>query len=210
MIYEMRTYTLQPGKVAEFEERFEKRQPAREKHSKLGAFFHTDFGMLNQVIHIWPYESLAHRTEVRASMAADPELAAAGGGGPSLIVQQESEICIPAPFMRPLGGGQKLGEFYEMRYYTFLPGVMNDLIDAWGEAMPKREEYSPLAAGMHTELGGLNKWIHIWPYKSMEEREQVRAQTRADGIWPPQGAWRGSMLKQENKLLIPASFSPMH
>ena len=38
MIYEVRTYTLRPGTVAEFEERFAKRLPLREKHSKLGAF----------------------------------------------------------------------------------------------------------------------------------------------------------------------------
>ena len=46
MIYEVRTYTLRTGPVAEFEERFTKRQPLREKHSRLGAFWHTDFGPL--------------------------------------------------------------------------------------------------------------------------------------------------------------------
>jgi heme-degrading monooxygenase HmoA len=35
MIYEVRTYTLRPGTVAEFEERYAKRLPLREKHSKL-------------------------------------------------------------------------------------------------------------------------------------------------------------------------------
>ena len=38
MIYEVRTYTLRTGAVPEFEERYEKRLPARLKHSKLGAF----------------------------------------------------------------------------------------------------------------------------------------------------------------------------
>ena len=33
MLYEVRTYTLRPGTVAEFEERFAKRLPLREKHS---------------------------------------------------------------------------------------------------------------------------------------------------------------------------------
>jgi hypothetical protein len=36
MIYEVRTYTLRPGgAVAAFEERFAKRLPLREQHSKL-------------------------------------------------------------------------------------------------------------------------------------------------------------------------------
>ena len=38
MIYEVRTYTFRAGTVAEFEERFAKRLPLREKHSKLGPF----------------------------------------------------------------------------------------------------------------------------------------------------------------------------
>ena len=41
MIYEVRTYTLKPGSVAKFEENFGKALPARQKYSKLGAFWHT-------------------------------------------------------------------------------------------------------------------------------------------------------------------------
>ncbi|HZA22731.1 MAG TPA: NIPSNAP family protein [Dehalococcoidia bacterium] len=208
MIYEMRTYTLKPGKVAEFEERFAQRLPYREKHSPLGAFWHTEFGPLNQVIHVWPFENLQHRQEVRDAMAKDPDLQRMRGT--DLIANQESEICIPAPFMRPLGGDQELGNYYEMRSYTFLPGAIPGLIESWAKAIPQREEYSPLAAGMFTELGGLNKWIHIWPYQSLEDRNRIRAETRQSGAWPPGGSYRESMIRQENKMLIPAAFSPMH
>jgi hypothetical protein len=100
MIYEVRTYTLRPGTVAEFEERYEKRLPLREKHSKLGAFFHTEFGPLNQVVHIYPYDDLQHRTRVRAALAQDTARNQMPGGG-DLIVAQEAEIVNPAPFMRP-------------------------------------------------------------------------------------------------------------
>ncbi len=209
MIYEVRTYTLKPGSVAQFEENFAKALPARQKYSKLGAFWHTDFGPLNQVIHVWPFEDLQERKAVRDSMAADTELEQFRPAS-GVIVAQESEIYIPAPFMRPLGGDQALGNFYEMRTYTFLPGAMPALLESWAEAVPHREEYSPLAAGMYSELGGLNKWVHIWPYQSPEERNSIREESRKGGHWPPQGSYRESMIKQENKMLIPASFSPMH
>ncbi|GIT70042.1 MAG: hypothetical protein Ct9H300mP27_11460 [Chloroflexota bacterium] len=32
-----------------------------------------------------------------------------------------------------------------------------------------------MAAGMFTELGGLNKWVHIWPYKTLGDRDRIRA-----------------------------------
>ena len=82
MIYEVRTYTLRPGgAVAEFEERFAKRLPLREKHSKLGAFWHTEFGPLNQVIHVYPYDDLAQRTRVREALAKDTARAQIPSGG---------------------------------------------------------------------------------------------------------------------------------
>ena len=77
MFYEVRTYTLRPGTMAEFEERYAKRLPLRQKHSKLGAFWHTEVGPLNQVIHVYPYESFEQRTAVREAMANDTALAAA-------------------------------------------------------------------------------------------------------------------------------------
>ena len=208
MIYELRTYTLKPGSGPEFEERFTKRQPFREKHSKLGGFWHTEFGPLNEVVHIWPYESLQHRQDVRDAMAKDTDLQRMRGS--DLITNQVSEIYIPAPFMRPLGGDQALGNIYEMRSYTFLPGAMTGLLESWTKAIPQREEYSPMAAGMFTELGGLNKWVHIWPYESIGDRDRIRAETVKAGIWPPGGEYRDLMVKQENKIMAPASFSPMH
>src|SRR5258708_17657751 len=102
MLYEVRADALRPGTVAEFEERFAKRLPLREKHSKLGAFWHTEFGPLNQVIHVYPYEDLQQRTAVRAAMAQDTALSQLPGGG-DLIAAMESEIMNPAPFMRTLG-----------------------------------------------------------------------------------------------------------
>ena len=48
MIYELRTYTLKPGSVPEFEERFAKRKPLREKHSKLGGL------LAHRVRHVEP------------------------------------------------------------------------------------------------------------------------------------------------------------
>jgi hypothetical protein len=119
MIYEVRTYTLRPGgAVAEFEERFAKRLPLREKHSKLGAFWHTEFGPLNQVIHVYPYDDLHQRTAVRAALAQDTARQQLPGGG-DLMVAQESEIMHPAPFMHPLGSRDYgTGNVYEMRTYT--------------------------------------------------------------------------------------------
>ena len=206
MIYEVRTYTLQPGSVAQFEENFAKALPAREKYSKLGAFWHTDIGPLNQVIHVWPYESVDERNAIRAEASQDPDWPPKNP--PEMYVTLSSDIYIPAPFMRPMGGGQELGNIYEMRIYTYKNGSMPEVLKRWGAAIPHREEYSPCAAAMYSDLGSLNKWMHVWPYKDMEDRNKVRAEASQNEHWPP--PTREFLLSQENKMLIPAAFSPMH
>ena len=207
MIYEVRTYTLRAGAVAEFEERFAKRKPLREKHSKLGAFWHTDFGPLNQVIHAWPYDDLRHRTAVREAMAKDTELERLPGGR-DLIVAQEADIMIPAPFMHALGSRDYgTGNVYEMRIYTYAPGEIKAVLEAWGKAVPARDKLSPLAACWTSELGGLNKFVHVWVYPDVNARTRIREESRKGGQWPPQAGVRP--MRQENKLLIPASFSPL-
>ena len=206
MIYEVRTYTLQPGSVAQFEENFAKALPAREKYSKLGAFWHTDIGPLNQVIHVWPYESVDERNAIRAEASQDPDWPPKNP--PEMYVTLSSDIYIPAPFMRPMGGGQELGNIYEMRIYTYKNGSMPEVLKRWGAAIPHREEYSPCAAAMYSDLGSLNKWMHVWPYKDMEDRNRIRAEASTSEHWPP--PTREFLLSQENKMLIPAAFSPMH
>ena len=209
MIYEVRTYTLRPGgAVAEFEERFAKRLPLREKHSKLGAFWHTEFGPLNQVIHVYPYDDLAQRTRVREALAKDTARAQIPSGG-EFVVEQEAEIMNPAPFMHPLGSRDYgTGNVYEMRTYTYASGDIPKVLEGWSTAIEAREKFSPLAACWTSELGGLNKFVHIWVYKDLNERTRVREASRqSGGAWPPQTGVRP--IRQANKLLVPAAFSPV-
>jgi hypothetical protein len=60
--------------------------------------------------------------------------------GREFVVAQEVEIMTPAPFMRPLGsrdyGG---GNVYEMRTYTYAPGDIPKVLEAWAKAIEARE-----------------------------------------------------------------------
>jgi len=205
MIYEIRTYTLKPGQIPEFEKRFEASLSVRLKYSELAAFWHTEVGPLNQVIHVWPYEDLQQRTEIRARLAQEP------GWPPmasELLLFMESGIYIPAPFSPKLGGGQKLGNIYEMRIYQYQPGSIPTVIERWREALQGgRLHLSPLAACMSSEIGQLNVWIHIWPYADLNERARIREESGKLSTWPPKA--REFLVSQQTKILIPASFSPM-
>ena len=203
MIIEMRTYRLKPGSTPEVEKRFGEALRDRVKVSPLGAFFHTEVGPLNRIIHCWPYENLGERTRLRGEAMKLPSWPPKVQ---EFLEEMESKIIIPAPFSPKLEE-RRLGNLYEIRTYTMLPGAAPTVIEKWAERIEGRTKLSPLAFCGHTELGGLNQWIHVWAYKDAAERFAIRHQARATGAWPP--ATRGQFVKQENMFVVPAEFSPL-
>ena len=205
MIVEMRTYTLKPTTVAAFEERFGAALPARVELSPLAAFWHTEVGPLNRVIHVWPYADLNERARIRAKALT---LANWPPNAMEFIVDMQSEIFLPAPFSPPLEP-RELGGIYEIRSYTLAPGAIPGMIERWSTKIEARTKLSPLVGAWYSELGALNKWVHIWAYKDASERQRIRAEAVARGVWPPGGAAAGAVVRQENMLVVPAAFSPL-
>lgn len=203
MIVEMRTYTLKPGTTPIAEERFGSALPVRLKFSKLAAFWHSEVGPLNQIIHIWPYDGLGHREEARkAAFKAE-------GWPPNIrefIVEMKSEIFIPAPFS-PALEPREVGPLFEIRSYTYQAGVIPTVIERWGEMIEARAKLSPIVGCWYSDVGELNKWVHIWAYRDFADRTRVRQDAIKQGIWPPKTG--AVLLKQENALVLPAAFSPI-
>lgn len=96
---------------------------------------------------------------------------------------------------------------YEMRTYTLKPRSVEIVEKIIAEVLPHRLKYSKLIGFWHTDIGPLNQVIHIWEYKDLAHREQVRAEVSKDPNWPPKIA--EYVVSQESKILAPAAFSPI-
>ena len=204
MIYEIRTYSLAVGSLAEDEKRFGEAYEYRKKYSPLAAFWHTEIGPLNEIIHVWPYQDLGERARIRAMVAKEPNWPPKIA---EFIRSQQAEILIPFPFS-PLPVPGKPGPFYEMRIYTFKPGTLPDTMKSWEAKLPERMKLSPLVIVGNVDLGEVNRFIQIWAYSSLDQRTAVRAKAVQLGVWPP-GGGAARLLSQANKILMPAAFSPM-
>lgn len=211
MIYEVRTYNCKPGTVPEVEKRFAEAYEVRKQLSPLAAFWHTEVGPLNQIIHVWPYENLAERDKIRAAAAGLKGWPAPIG---EFLLEQKSDIFIPfaiSPEIKPAN----VGPWFEMRTYTYENGELPQLMKCWEAAIEERVKVTPVTAIWYSELGGLNKFVHIWPYKSLDQRNEVRTRMIASGNWPPsakakrEGGRAYRLSHQENKFLLPAAFSPL-
>lgn len=211
MIYEMRTYDLKPRSLAEVEKRFGEAYEHRKKYSPLAAFWHTEIGPLNQIVHVWPYRDLAERERIRTAAVKD------GSWPPKIgefVLGMRSDIMIPFSISPELKPG-KMGPYFEMRTYTYPSGELPRIMKTWENAIQARLQFGPVCAIWYSELGGLNKFVHIWPYPTLDQRHALRNKARAAGVWPPyakaekEGGTGYTLLTQENKILMPAAFSPL-
>jgi hypothetical protein len=102
MIVDMRTYTCRPGKLAEFVAMYrEGAWPIQQRHlGRCLGWYTAVEGTLNQVVHLWAYDSQADREARRNAMAADPEWQAylRRSGEAGLLVAQENRILRPTEF----------------------------------------------------------------------------------------------------------------
>jgi hypothetical protein len=204
MIYEIRTYRIAPGSLAEVEKRYAEGYEHRKKYSELTAFLHTEIGPLNEIVHIWGYKDLAERARIRAESTKDPNWP------PKIrefVQGMRSEIVLPFTFVPEPRPG-KMGPIYEFRYYTLKPGTLPDTAKGWEAKLPDRMKLSPVVLAGGVEFGTANGFVHIWAYSSLDQRMQVRDDARKKGVWPPPGG-ADRLLTQETKILLPSAFSPL-
>ena len=205
MILEMRTTVYKPRSTLQVNARFEAALPERTALSPLAGFFHSDVGVLNSTVELWPYESLEARDEVfqKASELASwpPEL-------DELRLEERVDLLVPASFNGPFETGA-FGDVYEIRTYTVTGAGIDQMLESWSKQIDGRRAMSHCTGVFYSPEGETRLFVHIWPYGDAAERFRTRAAAIAAGIWPPKGN-DGVLLYQQSMLALPAPFSPLH
>ena len=99
MIYEMRTYEVQPGKAAEFLKFYEANGLAIiSRYARLAGCWTKESGTLNSVVFLWGYEDFGHRSAQRARLMQDQDWQAFIPTLLPYLVHQESVFLAPAAF----------------------------------------------------------------------------------------------------------------
>jgi hypothetical protein len=100
MIVEMRTYTLALGATGRYFKLYGEKGLAIQKRilGHLVGYYAVEVGALNQVIHLWAYDSLDERARRRTELWADREWLDYVKEVGALVTAQENQILTPAPF----------------------------------------------------------------------------------------------------------------
>jgi NIPSNAP. len=87
-------------------------------------------------------------------------------------------------------------------------GTLPGLLERWEAKLSGRIALSPIALAGHVEFGTANRFVHIWPYPSLDARVATRKKAVAEGLWPP-GGGPDTLITQATKIVMPSAFSPM-
>ncbi len=101
MIIDHRTYNILPGKLPEFLKIYKELglDVQRENLGNLvGYYVSMDIGELNQIIHLWGYESLEDRSKRRAELAKSKKWQEFLKNALPLLSKMENKILTPTDF----------------------------------------------------------------------------------------------------------------
>ena len=210
MLHEIRTYTLIPGKVPEYLKLAEEVSlPIRRNDAGvLVGWFSSEIGVLNQLVHIWEWKDLEERQRQRVVLRARPGWVDVYNPQVDRLVHRR-EVSIINPAL-PVKAPGSTGNFYELRRYRVLPGKLATWLELFKGALPVREKYSKIVGLWQSEIGEQNEVMHLWAYKDLKERAEVRAKALLDPEWQSLLSKSAPLLfHMRSTILVPAKFSPL-
>ena len=203
--FEMITFTVRVRTVAQALARIEKALAAPEVGGELMGCWASEIGQLNQIALLRGYADEVQRQAERERFLLGGE----AFGINEFITDLRIENYSLFPFLKPLRAG-KLGPFYEMRVYDLVSAGLQPTLDGWAKAIEARtaEQYSPVYAAFYATDGALPRYLHIWPWATLEQRLEVRTQAVMDGVWPPENSGP-QLCDMRSTIYLPAGFSPL-
>jgi len=100
----------------------------------------------------------------------------------------------------------------EQRDYHVFTGKLNELVALYADEgiAIQQEILGGLVAVFTTDVGALSTYTSLWRYESFGDREERRARLQGDERWRTFLAKIQPLIHtQQNRILVPTSFSPL-
>jgi hypothetical protein len=100
----------------------------------------------------------------------------------------------------------------EQRDYHVITGKLPEILRLYeSEGIPIQEEIlGGFVGAFTTDIGALSTYTTLWRYDTLAEREHRRARLQADPRWRPFLEKIQPLIHtQQNRILVPTSFSPL-
>ncbi|XP_042904625.1 protein NipSnap isoform X2 [Parasteatoda tepidariorum] len=211
VIYEMQTHDVKPDSIEPYLDNYEKYAKIAANKSdgaELVGSWSVEIGSQDQFIHVWRYKhGYNHAHEFLELRHTDNDLKSLIKDRIPFIRHRENQFMLSFSFWghpQPKEGSN----MYEMRSYVLKPGTMIEWGNNWARGVTYRKESA--VAGFFSQIGQLYMVHHIWSYKNLQMRKDVR-----DAAWRKPG-WDECVAhtvplirKMESRWMKPTKFSPI-
>ena len=207
MYYELATMTLPFGTAGNAATQVQAFSSAPDAKGELLGCWFTDIGVLNQMVVLRGFASLA---DLQAERDRTQKSSSPFGCG-DIYQSLEQHSYQGFPWMKPVRPSAEsgiTGPVYEIRTYGIKPGGVQATIDLWEQYVPPREKLSPCVVAM-VALDGPLRFTNIWAYPTLDARAAARADAVAQGIWPPKGGPAHLTTAMVSTIALPSAVSPL-
>ena len=207
MYYELATMTLPFGTAGNAATQVLAFSNAADAKGELLGCWFTDIGVLNQMVMLRGFASLA---DLQAERDRTQKSSSPFGCG-DVYQSLEQHSYQGFPWMKPVRPSAEsgiTGPVYEIRTYGIKPGGVQATIDLWEQYVPPREKLSTCVVAM-VALDGPLRFTNIWAYPTLDARSKARADAVAQGIWPPKGGPAHLTTAMVSTIALPTAVSPL-
>jgi len=208
VINELRIYTLQPGQMPRYLELARTvGRPARGNNYGVNhGYWTAEFGAINQIWHLWSYDSLNDRDRLRGELQKNeawvkdyvPQIR-------PLIQRQDLRLMKP---LREMAFPKTEGNIYEFRIYRTHMGEAKPWADLFQSYLPAREAYSPIVGLWMGEVPQPNELVHLWAYPDLNARAKARAASTQDPKWQEfLGKSARHLVEMQSVIVLPTAYS---
>eukprot|EP00794_Sanderia_malayensis_P014268 gene14268-15755_t len=167
----------------------------------------TQYGELDQVVHLWSYKGgYKSASEAKNFLATDKEFLEYSKKRNGFLRRRVNQLLHEFSFWdspQP----RDPSHIYELRSYTLKPGTLIEWGNNWGNAIKIRQQDA--VGGFFSQIGSLYQVHHIWAYKDLNHRKSAREQMWQEPGWGDCVANTVPLVNNmESRLLVPTSFSP--
>lgn len=208
-VYELRTYSIKPECLKQFLSLTNEKFHLRTRASVLHGYWTVELGGINQVVHLWEYDSYDHRASIRAKLGNDQEWIGEYFGKVVSMFQTQENMSLN--FIKiPLGESQVIHPegkgLYELWQIDLKQDATPDGVAAALENLNLKGSDAVLCGAFSSLFGPSNTAVLLWRYNSFDSAQKLRA------IWTQFSKEQG-LEKRINQLyskaLIPVGISPM-
>jgi hypothetical protein len=211
VIFELQTHDVRNGEREKYLDTYKKYSTEVTKATpgnELIGSWNVLFGNQDQSIHLWRYENgyndvdqhikaLVHNNDVRL---AEKNVSSMCGRRRTILLRSFSYWGEPKP--------RSPSHIYDLRSYVLKPGTMIEWGNAWAKGITYRKEHNQNVAGFFAQVGQLYMVFHIWAYKDMAARQNIRQDTWAKPGWDSTVAYTVPLIsRMQSKILVPNEFS---